>query len=79
MSAEQQSPICFRALPRFKAAIEEAAKIRGWTRTTWILYWLGKGLDHDRDLFGLTDDDRQRRERRLAQMREYKRTHKAKT
>lgn len=53
--------IPFRALPKLRDAIDEAAKIRGWTRTTWILYWLGKGLDHDRDLFSIDDDERERR------------------
>lgn len=31
--------------------------MRHWTRTTWILYWIGKGLDHDRELFGMTPDE----------------------
>lgn len=66
--------IPFRALPKLRDAIDEAAKIRGWTRTTWILYWLGKGLDHDRELFALTEAERQRDiERRAAKVQQVKR------
>lgn len=50
-------PMCVRAPEKLRKAIDEAARLRGWTRTTWILYWIGKGLDHDRRIFGLTEDE----------------------
>lgn len=72
MATDRTSVIIpFRALPKLRDAIDEAAKIRGWTRTTWILYWLGKGLDHDRELFSLTEAERRRdAERRAAKVQQ---------
>lgn len=64
--------IPFRALRRFRDAIDDAAKIRGWTRTTWILYWLGKGLDHDRDLFSIDDAEVERRRAHAKMMNDAK-------
>lgn len=68
--------MCFRCMKTFVAAIDEAAGCRGWTRTTWILYWLGKGLDHDRGLFGLTPDeaaaDRAKRAREVERVRQWR-------
>ena len=59
-------PMCVRATPELRARIDEAARIRGWTRTTWVLWAIGKALDHDRRIFGLTDDEQARDARKRA-------------
>lgn len=57
--------------------------MRHWTRTTWILYWIGKGLDHDRELFGMTPDEIDHaadvEERNKARWAEHLRASRAKT